>query len=331
MTPMTRLLAGVGLALAVNGSAEAKDLTMYVGYPPGGSFDSYVRTIAKHLTGHLPGAPNIIVKYIPGGGSRKLAEYLATVAPKDGSEFGQLNRSILFNELLTGEKEDTDPSRFAFIGSPSDESQNCVVWAASPIKSLDDAKKQEVMMSVTGAASADVAALVMANKVLGTKFKPVPGYQGGAEQNLAIERGEVAGRCWTWGTAMATKSDWVKDGKLRFLFQASLKGSPHLPGVPVFGDLVKDPIDRQALAVVFADQEIGHPIVAPPGTALDAVAALRNAFAATMKDPAFRADAASAKLEINPISGDEIATMVRDVHAAPKPVIDRARNLIKVQ
>lgn len=320
-------------ALVLAASAQAKDLdqlSMYVGYPPGGSFDAYVRTMAKHLTRHLPGNPTIIVKYMPGGGSRKLADYLYKVAAKDGSEFGQLNRSILFTELLTGEKEVTDVRELAYIGSPTSESQNCVVWHGSSIQTLDDARNRDVPISVTGPASSDIIALTVANKLIGTRFKPISGYQGGSEQNLAMERGETDGRCWTYGTALASRSDWVRDKKVRFIFQASITKHPDLPDVPLLIDRVTDPLDREALKLVFADQETGHPIVAPPGTDPAMVAKLQQAFEGIMKDPAFLADAETAKLTIAPISGARLEEIVRAAYAQPKQVIDRARSLGKV-
>ena len=340
VTPILRAASILGLGLVgilVHGApaaAQAKlpdQISMYVGYPPGGSFDSYVRTMARTLPKYLPGTPTIVVKYMPGGGSRKLAEYLDTKGAKDGSEFGQLNRSILFNELLTGQKEETDARRFAFVGSPSDESLYCFVWHGSSVKSLDDARKRDVPLGATNPTGNEVMVMAVANRLLGTRFKPIAGYQGGSEQNLAIERGEIEGRCWPWGTAMATKSDWIKDGKTRPLLQASLTRNPNIPDVPLLNEVVADATDKEALKVVFADQQIGHPVVLPPATPAPILAVFREAFDKTMKDADFLAEADKAKLNIAPLQGAAIESLMAGVYGQPPTVIERARTLIKTE
>ncbi|HWG05428.1 MAG TPA: hypothetical protein VG271_10480 [Beijerinckiaceae bacterium] len=303
-------------------------ITFFVGYSPGGSFDVSARLVSKYLGRYLPGNPNILVRYMPGGGTRVLAGYLFSAAKRDGSEFGQLHSGVLFKELLTGEKQQIVPSDLSYIGSLTAEREGCFVWRNVPVNNLDEAKTREIAMSVADPAGTDVVGMHIANKLLGTRFKPIPGYPGGVEQNLAIEQGEVDGRCWDWSTAISTKSDWIRDKKVRYLLQISLTKNPELPDVPFMLDLLTNDADRDAVKLAFADQGTGYPLALPPQVPVPITAAFRDAFDKTMRDPDFLHEAAALKLDIDPVAGDRVQHLVVSAYDAPPSVVERARDLM---
>jgi tripartite-type tricarboxylate transporter receptor subunit TctC len=303
-------------------------ITFYVGYSPGGSFDATARIVSKYLGHYLPGQPNVLVKYMPGGGTRVLAGYLFSAAKHDGSEFGQLHSGVLFKELFTGEKQQIVPGEFSYIGSLTAEREGCFVWHAVAAKDLDGARARELAMGVSDPVGTDVVGMRIANKLLGTKFKPIPGYVGGTGQNLAIERGELDGRCWDWSTAKSTKADWIRDHKIRYLLQMSLTKNPELPDVPFMLDLISNASDREAVKLAFADQETGYPLALPPQVPAAILSAFRDAFEKTMRDPDFLQDARMLKLDIDPVSGGRVQQLVVSAYGAPDAVVERARNLM---
>ena len=323
---LVALLCSISAALAQ--VKLPNPITFYVGYSPGGSFDATARLVSKYLGRYLPGEPNVLVKYMPGGGTRVLAGYLFSAAKRDGSEFGQLHSGVLFKELFTGENQQFAATQFSYIGSLTAEREGCFVWHSVPIANLEEARSRELAMGVTDPVGTDVVGMRIANKLLGTKFKPIPGYVGGAGQNLAIERGELDGRCWDWSTAKSTKADWIRDHKIRYLLQMSLTKNPELPDVPFMLDLISNEPDREAVKLAFADQETGYPLALPPQVPAAILAAFRDAFDKTMRDPGFLQDAATLKLDIDPVPGSRVQQLIVSAYGAPDAVVERARNLM---
>ncbi len=337
---ISRILVGLGAAGALLGALIAqpvaagsvadfykgKTITIYIGYSPGGGYDAYARTVGRHIGRHIPGNPGTVAKNRPGAGSLKLANELYNTLPRDGTAIGTIGRGIPMEPLFGTKEAKFEPSKFNWLGSANNEVSVCVSWHTSPIKTLNDFLNKEMIVGGTGpGADTDTFPKVL-NNVIGTKLKLVTGYPGGNNINLAIERGEVQGRCgWSWSSVKSTRAQWLRDKKINVLLQMSTAKHPEMPDVPFVMDLAKTEKDRKVLKLVFARQAWGRPFVAPPGVPADRVKALQAAFMATMKDPKFLEDAKKQKLEIAPISGAEIGRLMVALYASPKDIVQAAK------
>jgi tripartite-type tricarboxylate transporter receptor subunit TctC len=324
--------AAVLLAGGVCAPAYAADfyagrtITVVVGYTAGGGYDVYARLLAKHMGRHIPGSPGFVVQNMPGAGSLKSANYLYGVAPKDGTSIGTFGRGTAMEPLLGNAAATFDAAKFTWLGSITNESSVCAAWHTSPVKSWDDMVKKGFTAAGEGAGSdPDIFAAVLKN-VLGAKIKVITGYPGGAEMALAIERGEVDGRCgWSWTSIKSTKPTWIPEKKLNVLVQLALDRNPEIPDAPLVTELAKTEQQQQIMKLIFSRQAMGRPYAAPPGLPADRKVALRTAFDATMKDPAFVAEAKKQILEVSPVNGDALDTMIGDIYGSPKEVIQAAR------
>ncbi len=305
---------------------KGRDLDLYIGYSPGGAYDLYARTIGRRMGAHLPGAPTLVPKNLEGAGSLRLANYLYRVAPKDGSAFGTIGRGIAFDPLLIGQGDAFDAQKFGWIGSANNEVSLCVVLKSSGITRFEDLYTKEITVGGTGtSADTDQFPRVL-NSVLGTHFKIVEGYPGGNDVAMAMERGEVQGRCgWSWSSIKSSHKAWIDDNKIILLVQLSLGKHPELPDVPLVTDFAKTDEQRQILKMIFARQVMGRPYLAPPGLPPDRLAVLRQAFMDTMTDKDFVADADKIQIEINPVSGADVDKLVKDVYATPPDIIAKAK------
>jgi tripartite-type tricarboxylate transporter receptor subunit TctC len=255
----------------------------------------------------------------------RLANWLAKVAPKDGSVFGTVGRGVPFDPLLGLPGTQFKGPDFSWIGSANNEVSICASWGTSKVTKIEDVLTQQMVIGGTGPSDDTVQFPRVLNAVLGTKFKIISGYPGGNDVVLAMERGEVEGRCgWSWSTVMATHADWVKQNKIHILVQLALEKHPDLPNVPLITDLAKTKEQQQLLKLVFARQAVGRPYFAPPGIPKDRLAVLRKAFMETMTDPDFLADAKRSKLEIVPVDGAKVETLVKEVYETPPAVVKRA-------
>jgi tripartite-type tricarboxylate transporter receptor subunit TctC len=300
---------------------KGKTIDFYIGYSVGGGYDVYARLIAQHLGKHIPGNPSVIPKNMTGAGSLKLANWLYQVAPKDGTAIGAIGRGTAFDPLFKLKGAQFDASKYTFIGSANNEVSVCVSWEGYGVTKFDDLKTKELVVGGT-AASADTDQFPkILNAVLGTKFKIITGYPGGNEVGLAMERGEVHGRCgWSWSSVKSLHLDWVKSKKIFLLVQLALNKHPDLPDVPLVMDLAKTDEQKTMLKLVFVRQVMGRPYLAPPGVPKDRADALRKAFMDTMHDKDFLAAATKSQLEINPVSGEELQNLVAEAYAV-KPEI----------
>lgn len=326
--------AVIGL-LEVSGAAaqapdalfKGKQITLFVGSAPGGGYDTFTRVIAAHLGRHLPGQPNIIVQNMPGAGSLVLANHLYNVAPKDGTAIGGLNPQIAIEPLVRPERVKFDPRRMQWIGSALRETHVAVAWHDSPVRTFDDVFKHQLIVAGSGGSTNTFPNFL--NALLDTKFKVVSGYKGTKDGMLAMERGEVTGNGGiTWASLKATQSSWLNGGKVRVILQYGLSRHPELPNVPWIYDYAKTSDQRAAMNMVFARQEFGRPYAAPPDVPAATVAALRRAFDATMNDPAFRADAAKRRLDLDPIDGQEIQRLIDDLYKTPSAVVERVKAIL---
>ena len=309
---------------------KGKTVELYIGYSAGGGYDLYARVLARHMSKHIPGNPTIVPKNMEGAGSLRLANWLYNVGPKDGSVFGTIGRGTGFDPLLEHKGSQFDATKFSWIGSANNEVSICVAWYTTGITKFEQLLTQELTVGGTGAAADTDQFPKIANGVLGTKMKIITGYPGGNDVGLAMERGEVKGRCgWSWSSVKSTHMAWLKDKKINILVQLALNKHPELPDVPLIVDLAKTDEQRQVLKLIFARQVMGRPFLAPPNVPADRVAALRKAFMDTLADKDFLADADKSQLEVNPVPGVEIEKLVKELYASPPEIAKKAAEYLK--
>jgi tripartite-type tricarboxylate transporter receptor subunit TctC len=305
---------------------KGKTVTVWVGYTAGGGYDIYARTFARHWGKHLAGNPDFIVRNRPGAGSLLLTNEVYNILPKDGTAVAVVARGMAQERILGNEQAKYDASKFTWIGSANNEVSVCVSWAKSGVTRFQELKTRGMIVGGTGD-GADTDNFPKAlNKILGTKLKLVTGYPGGNEIMLAMERGEVEGRCgYSWSSATTTHADWLRDKKMNVLVQIALQKHRDMPNVPLITELADNAEDRAVLEFIFAGQVWGRPFLAPPGIPADRVQALQESFMAVTKDPVFIAEVTKQKLEVNPVSGPEVARLVGIQHKASPVVIKRAK------
>jgi tripartite-type tricarboxylate transporter receptor subunit TctC len=319
---------GAVRADAVGDYLKGRIVHLVVAYPPGGGYDVYARVMAQFLPKHLPGNPTVIVQNMPGAGSLTAANYLYSVAEKDGTVILAPSNSLAFAPLQGVSGANFDPTRFNWVGSPSRETGILIVWHTVPVNVVQDLTVREITLGTSSANATSSFYGRVLNSMLGLKMKLIRGYQGSNESFLAMERGEVDGYAAAfWNTLKSTRPDWLRDRKIRLLVQYGAEPSPELPGVPFARDLAAAEDDRILLDFANAPLAFGHPFVLPPGVPADRVAAWRRAFLDTYRDPAFIAEAAKQQIEIDPSTGEQLQEILQRAYAAPQPVIDRLRTL----
>jgi tripartite-type tricarboxylate transporter receptor subunit TctC len=329
-------LAAFSLALCLVAPALAQDavadfykgkqVTIMVGFTPGGSSSLYAQALARHMGRYLPGNPNFIVQHVPGGGGIVVANTIYNTAPRDGTAFAITGRTAAIEPLFGNANARYDGRRFGWIGTANVEYTTCIAWHTAKVKTLEDAKTTELIVGGSGADATEVVFPKAANKLVGTKFKIILGYPGSTELLLAMERGETEGFCGIgWTFVKLRKGDLLREKKINILFQMSIEKHPELPHVPALIDQARTPDDRKVFEFLFAPQEMGRPFFAPPGVPADRLAALRTAFERTLKDPAFLADADKMGIEVQHVGGEAIHTLLDRIYASPRDVIDRAK------
>jgi tripartite-type tricarboxylate transporter receptor subunit TctC len=324
--------AGAAAAQSVEEFYRGKVLNMIVFTSPGGANDAMARLIAQHIGRHIPGRPNISVQNMSGAGGLRAANYLYKVAPRDGTVLGTINRPTAFAPLEGVKEAEFDPLKYNWLGSAAKDILIGVTWHTSPVKTLRDAQTTEVTIGADGP-SADLGRLPLAiNATVGTKFKMVFGYPGGTDVLLAMERGEIGGRVgWSYDSVLAQRAEWLKDKKINFLLQAGLTRDPRLPETPSIIDYAKSDIDRQVLELMFLSYEMSRPYLLPPDVPPDRVVAMKAAFAETMRDEAFLADARKVPMPIDYISGEQVVDLIRRAYAASPAVVERMRAILAVR
>jgi tripartite-type tricarboxylate transporter receptor subunit TctC len=296
----------------------------------GGGYDVHARLLARHMTRHLPGNPAIVPKNVEGAGGLRMANLFANTAPRDGTVFGILYRATPYEPLFGNKAAQFDPTRFTWIGSAASEVSLCVSSHTSPVATFEDLRSHELVVAHAGAGGDAYQFTKVINGVLGTRMRLVGGYPGGNEMLLALERGEVGGRCgWSWSSMQATRPDWIKEGRVHLLVQLALRKHAELPQVPLIVDLAETDEQRRILELVFSRQQVAYPFLAPPGVPAERTAALRRAFMDTMHDPEFLADARKAKLEIAPTPGKEIETLIAALYATPRDLVAKTAEMMK--
>ena len=340
MFEFLRRCSGAGLLLVAACSSalaqspadfyKGKNVDLYIGYSVGGAYDLYARMLARHMGKHIPGNPNVLPKNMEGAGSLRLANWLYNVGPKDGTAFGIIGRGTGFDPLLGNNAAKFDATKYTWIGSANNEVSVCVAWHTSPIRKFEDMLTQELIVGGTSTSADTDQFPRITNGVLGTKMKVVTGYPGGNEVGLAMERGEVQGRCgWSWSSVKSTHQRSIDEKKFSILVQLGLDKHPDLPDVPLILDFAKSDEQRQILRLIFARQAMGRPFVGPPNIPPERARALRDAFMATMQDKDFLADTAKAQMEITPVDGEKVQALVKEIYATPSEVVQRATSMLR--
>jgi hypothetical protein len=327
------LVAAVAMSASIARAENAVDffkgrsISMIIGYSVGGGYDAYARLLAHHIGRHIPGEPSIVPQQMTGAGSLRAANYLFSVAPKDGSVLGTFSRSMGIAPLL-GQAE-FDSRKFTWLGSMTDDDTTCVTWNSSPIKTWSDLLSKPSKLGGLGAdADPDIWALLYKN-VFGAKARLVSGYPGTNDVVLAMERGEVDGLCGlSWSTIKTRHAEWLTGHAVNIIVQAALKKEPEIAAVPLATDLVSGPEQLQIIRLLLASQAMARPFAAPPELAADRKSALIAAFDATMRDADFLAEARKLNFEIHPVSAATIDSLLAEVYATPKDVLSRAAKAI---
>jgi tripartite-type tricarboxylate transporter receptor subunit TctC len=326
-------VAGSGLAAPAKADPVAdfyhgKTLSLVIGTSPGNDYDFRGRLLAKYLGRHLPGEPAIVPQNMPGAGGIKAANYLASIAPRDGTALHMIMSNMMSSEAIGAQGVQFDARKFFWIGNTTSTPNVTVAWYKTGVTSIGEVKTRELIVGAPGGTVGVLYATAM-NGLLGTKFKVVTGYPGGNEVNLAMERGEIDGRASNaWASWKSTRPDWVAEKKIIPLVQIGLKRAPDLPDVPLLLELAGNDMDRQVLTFLSADTAIARSLVASPDTPPERVQALRRAFDATMKDADFLADADKTKMDIVPLTGEESQKIADGIVNTPPEVVARAKTLL---
>ena len=304
---------------------KGKQINWILSAGAGGGYAAYALAFASHFSAHIPGNPRIVVQNMPGAGGIRAMLYLQAVAPKDGTTIGLVHSSVPFAPLYGIKGANFDSRQMNWIGSINAAAGICVSWTASGITKWQDLFDKEFIVGGTGAGLQMETMPAMLNKLFGTRIKVISGYKGGNDVYLAMERGEVHGRCGGLISSIkSTRPEWFPQKKVSVPIQIALERDPEFPDSPALIEFAKDQRTKDILQLILAPMGMDRPILAPPGTPPNTVAALRKAFHETMNDPAFIAEADRQHLEIQEVDGDKIAKLLQSTSALPPDVVKAA-------
>ena len=333
---LTFLLASIAcrsfaLADPIADFYAGRTVTIAIGADPGGTYDLYARTIARYLGKHIPGSPKVIAEDMPGAGGFTGAQHVFSVAAQDGTAIGAIGSSALpLQPLVNPNSPKLDVPHINWLGSASTYSVLMLVRSDVPVYSVDDLRKRETVMATIAPAQLNSIIVAATNAALGTKIRGINGNVGLANSMLAVERGEIDGYPTMPVDVMKRKySSMLAAGKLRVLLQYGPAPSPDYPDVPYAVNLTTNPADRMLLDLAQGPMKAGYAYMLGPGVPQDRVAALRAAFSATFKDPAFLADAQQQILTVEPLSGEAVQALLAQAYQSPPDVVERMRELFR--
>ena len=304
-----------------------KNLQVVIGVSAGGGYDTWGRIVARHIVRKLPGNPTAVPQNMPGAGSITAGNHIFNAAARDGTVIGILNRDAPLAPLTGSAAARFDATRFSWIGTPTVETNVCFVSSKASVRSIEDISKREVILGAVGPGSGSYNYPKALAGLLDLKIKLISGFPGSTDVLLAMERGEVDGMCESLDSVESRKPGAIKAKQLHVLFQGGMEPSPELPGVPFIRDFARTEEERQAIKLLYAGQGLGRPFIAPPGIPAERLAILRKAFVATLEDAEFRADAAKRNMEIQIVTGEEIAAVVARAYASTPDIVARVRRM----
>ncbi len=309
-----------------------KSIRIIVGTGAGGGYDTYARLVARHFGKHLSGKPSIVVENMPGASGIRAVNYLYAAAPSDGTVISTFNNAMPVYQATGQAGIQFKTEQLSWIGSLTQTASVVVVATSTGVKTIDDARRIEVVMGATGAAGTKAAYAALLNNTLGTKFKIVTGYEGSNAVSLAMERGEVQGDASNpWSTWKSARADWVRNNRIVPIVQIGLKADPDLPQVPLLGTFAASDEQRQMFEFTGAPVAIQQPFAGPPKIPADRLEAMRKAFDAMTADPEFRAEAAKASMDLDPLSGSAVEAIVRKTVETPAAVIAKVQAAMTVK
>ncbi len=309
--------------------AAKKTVVMMAGTRPGGSYGLYGKILAPYLSKHIPGNPTVVMNFMPGAGGGKAANYLYNAAPKDGSYF-LMTHAIPLLEMLRGKGIRFKSGKMLWLGAFSQITQLMAVWHTSPATTLEQMKKTELVIGAFSKNHATFQWPMLLNNTVGTKFKLIVGYRGGATNNLAMERGETHGWAPSWGNLNGTKPSWLRDKKVKIVAQFGLERIPELSHIPILADLV--PADkRDVVDFLTAATPVSRAFAMPPGVPADRVAAMRLALAKTLRDPGLIAEIKKHKLTLRPRTAEEVKVYVDKIVNASPELIAKVKRMVSGQ
>lgn len=325
-------------ALLCGAQARAEDfyrdkmIRLVVGTDVGGSYDMSARLIGRFLSRFVPGSPAIVVQNVPGASSVNAANLLYNVAPQDGTVLGAFVQTLPLSQMFGDAQTKFETNRFQWIGNPTSSPNVIVTWKDSGVASMQDALEKPILIGVTSRASSGGMEIALANNVLGTRFKPVTGYKGGGEIDIAMERREVLGRAGqSWEGWKQTRPQWTHGDKLNVLVQIGERRARDLNDVPLISELAGSETARQVLGIYSGAIGLGRPLAFGPGVPQDRVSILRDAFRRMMADPEFIREAASAGYDIDPIYGEDLQAIVARITSVPKDIVEQARRAMELK
>jgi tripartite-type tricarboxylate transporter receptor subunit TctC len=318
-------LLGVAQAAGADEFYRGKTITIVTSTGPGGTYDLVARLIARHMPRHVPDTPSMVVQNMPGGGNVVATNYLYNLAPKDGTVIGTINNAIPLHQVIDGRGVRYDSDKFNWLGATGSRNSIVIVWRSTGVRNVEDLKTHEVTLGGTGPASSIVIFPAAMNNLLGTKFKIVNGYNSSAEVYIAMEKGEVESRSGSYTDLMGEHADWVTGNKVVFVVQIGTRRDRALADVPLLTELARNEEQRRIMTLISAPVALGQPFLAPPEVPAERVALLRRAFAETLADPAFLAEAAKLNVDELAIPAEEIARIVHDTVAAPPDIVAKAK------
>lgn len=325
------ILLAAAPAVAQAPSLAGKTVQMIIGFGPGGGYDMWGRVVARHIGKHLPGNPTVVPQNMPGAGSFLAANNIYNIAPKDGTAMAIIARDAALGPITGAGGARFDPTRLTWLGTPTTETNVCIAYDTPTLKarSLKDLQQSELVVGDTGVGTGTHAYPKALNALLGLKFKIISGFPSSSDVFLAMERGEVEGICESLDSVHGKRPDWIEKKTVSLLFQGGAEPSPEIKDVPFVLKFAKDEETKKAIEFLYAGQGIGRPFVAPPDLPTGVLKMMRDAFNATMKDPAFIAEVKKSKLDLAPETGEKLEALVKRIYATPKPIVEKIGELIK--
>jgi tripartite-type tricarboxylate transporter receptor subunit TctC len=309
---------------------KGKTITIIVGYPPGGGYDTYARSLTRHMGRHIPGNPTVVMRNMPGAGSLVAANHIYNSAPRDGTTLGMFASSTLFSVKMGETKAQFEMEKFTWIGNMDQTIGTCAVSAASKINSFQELLTKSAIFGASGPTAVNSLHARAFNSLFGTRIQVVHGYPGATHVLLAMSRGEVQGGCGFALSSLKTtrRQEW-QSGEIKPIIQTGYERSDELKGVPHIYDFAKSEDDKKIIHVIYGTHALGRPISGPPGIPADRTEALRKAFDATLADPEFLADARKQDMPIAAWTGEQTEKFIAQFASFPAAVYDRAMKILE--
>ncbi len=343
-SPMSRATAGAALVVALLNAAmpsqaraqspeekfyAGRQVIMLIAATAGGGYDRWGRLVSRHINKHIPGKPTMVNQNLGAAGGIAGTAHIYNVLARDGSAIGMITRDAPLAPIMSPKLARYDPTKLNWLGSTTTETSVCIARPQAKVKSLDDLMKTELIVGDTGAGTGTYVFPRALNGLFGTKFKIVSGFQNSPDVMHAIERGEVDGICESLDSVERKHRGWREKKLFHAIVQGGDAPNPQIADVPFVMTLAKTEADQKAIRFLYAGQGIGRPFVAPPGVPPARLKALRDAFAATMKDPEFLAEAKKMRLRVAPVSAEHLTKLIAELNATPRDVVDRVAKFMK--